>query len=322
MKYRDLLPSSLSFSAGSASRETKTSFQRRMCSMLIVAVIGFGASELDAQEVSIDALEAAIDARLAAVNPFNELLNDPDQRRSLAAMEIMIGSQDEALARMAIQHGLASRQPEIRSVAAMAAYEHWNDLSALNLDTQSQVAVVASLTATGALSEAVDIAEASVQQIQMGSADVSSVELTNNLAFLYAKTGRSSEAEPLFASVLNTAQTNFGDLHPQTITAQNNLAVLYAQLGRLSESESLLKMSLSSQTEIFGEENPNTLVSMSNLAGLYVVQGRFEEAVDLYEATLQGSESVLGRSHPDTVLIRDKLEEATQLALDEDGDGR
>ena len=280
----------------------------------------FTANTSLSQNLSAEDISSLIDQRLAITNPYQDLLNDPDPMRSLAAVEIMIGSQDASLARLAIQYGLESGRPEVRQLAAASAYENWNNLSELDLDIQIQAGIVASLTSTGLFTEAVEIAEASLPQIQTDVQDISTVELTNNLAFLYASMGRSDEAEPLYSSVLDTFVASLGTQHPQTITAQNNLAVLYSQAGRLSEAEVLFEASLSSQLETLGEANPDTLVSMGNLAGLYFAQGRFDEAISLYRQTLEGSEITLGLNHPETTLVRLKLKQAMLSNLVEDGE--
>jgi tetratricopeptide (TPR) repeat protein len=272
------------------------------------------------QGLSADDLSLMIDQRVAITNPYEALLNDPDPMRSAAAFEIMIASQDDTLARLAIEFGLESGRPETRQLAAAAAYKNWNDLSGLSLNIQRKAEIVASLTTAGQFAEATEIAEASLQQVQADSHDLSAVELTNNLAFLYATMGRIAEAEPLFSSVLNNFEANLGNDHRQTITAQNNLAVLYSQAGRLSDAEALFQSSLASQIRTLGEHHPDTLVSMGNLASLYEEQGRFDEATSLYQQTLETSENVLGANHPETALIRSKLVEAISSRPDENGE--
>lgn len=43
-----------------------------------------------------------VDQQMSNLNPYQELLNNPDPARSLAAMKVMLESGDEALVRMAL----------------------------------------------------------------------------------------------------------------------------------------------------------------------------------------------------------------------------
>ena len=67
--------------------------------------------------LSIEELNAQIDARVSNLNPYRALLNDPDPARSIAAMEIMLGSGDAALERMATEFGVLSSEPQVRRIA-------------------------------------------------------------------------------------------------------------------------------------------------------------------------------------------------------------
>ena len=78
-------------------------------------------SHVSAQTLSIDDLRAQIDTRVEEMNPYAELLNDPDPARSMAAMEIMLEQGDETLKRMALEFGLLSPNPQVRR-AAFEAY--------------------------------------------------------------------------------------------------------------------------------------------------------------------------------------------------------
>lgn len=78
------------------------------------------AGHAQAQSLSVEELRAKIDARVAAMNPYQELLADPDPARSMAAIEIMLESQDPVLMRMAIEFGLLSNAGAVRRVALEA----------------------------------------------------------------------------------------------------------------------------------------------------------------------------------------------------------
>lgn len=62
-------------------------------------------------------LKKQIDARSGSLNGFQELLDDPDPRRSLAAVEGMLASGDENLERMALEFALTNPDATIRATA-------------------------------------------------------------------------------------------------------------------------------------------------------------------------------------------------------------
>jgi len=82
-----------------------------------LATLCLAASPVHAQSLTAEQLEALVDERVAAQNPFEELLNDPDPARSLAAMEIMLESGESSLVRMALEFGLLSTDPTVKRTA-------------------------------------------------------------------------------------------------------------------------------------------------------------------------------------------------------------
>lgn len=89
---------------------------------------------LSAQTLTPEQLRAMVDERVATQNPFEELLNDPDPARSLAAMEIMLESGDSTLTRMALEFGLLSTNPTVRRTA-VEAYLKSKPVLSLRFDT-------------------------------------------------------------------------------------------------------------------------------------------------------------------------------------------
>jgi hypothetical protein len=66
------------------------------------------------QSLSAADVLAQVDQKVAAANEYQQLLDDPDPARSMAAMEIMLGSGDVTLERMALDYGLYSPNPVVR----------------------------------------------------------------------------------------------------------------------------------------------------------------------------------------------------------------
>ncbi|QPM90833.1 hypothetical protein PSAL_020750 [Pseudooceanicola algae] len=69
------------------------------------------------QTLSPEEIAAMVDQKMRDMNPYQELLNNPDPARSLAAMEIMLGTGDESLVRMALEYGILSPNPTVKRVA-------------------------------------------------------------------------------------------------------------------------------------------------------------------------------------------------------------
>lgn len=87
---------------------------------LIAACLITACSLPAAAQVSLDELNAAVDARVSALSTFQDALTDPDPRRALAALQIMIEQGDADQRRMAIRAGLYSTDLAIRSTVLRA----------------------------------------------------------------------------------------------------------------------------------------------------------------------------------------------------------
>jgi hypothetical protein len=73
-----------------------------------------------AQTMTPEELAAMVDQRVDALNPYIELLNNPDPQRSQAAMLIMLESGDPTLTSMALEFGLLSPSAKLRRAALQA----------------------------------------------------------------------------------------------------------------------------------------------------------------------------------------------------------
>lgn len=83
-----------------------------MAAAMVLAGASAGAQSLTAAEI-----RAQVDQRMASLDEYATLLNDPDPRRARAAMQIMLGSGDPDLERMALDYGLFSTDLTVRRVA-------------------------------------------------------------------------------------------------------------------------------------------------------------------------------------------------------------
>lgn len=83
----------------------------------ILAVSGVISTGVVAQSLTPDQIRGMIDQKVSTLNPYQELLNDADPSRSLAAMQIMLESGDRDLARMALEFGLLSPNAAVKRTA-------------------------------------------------------------------------------------------------------------------------------------------------------------------------------------------------------------
>ncbi|WP_417275714.1 hypothetical protein [Celeribacter halophilus] len=81
-------------------------------------------------QMTPEELKSLVDARSSNLSGFQELLDDPDPRRSLAAVEGMLASGDSDLERMALRFALTNPDPTIR---AAALEHHFSKLPALSV---------------------------------------------------------------------------------------------------------------------------------------------------------------------------------------------
>ncbi|MEN3165063.1 hypothetical protein WI697_23700 [Tistrella mobilis] len=89
----------------------------RVVLFTFAAAMAMSAQTAGAQSLSPEQLRALVDKRVSALNPYQELLNDPDPARSLAAMQIMLESDDPELTRLALDFGLLSPNPSVKRTA-------------------------------------------------------------------------------------------------------------------------------------------------------------------------------------------------------------
>lgn len=86
-------------------------------SAIVLTCLGLACGGVMAQSLTPEQIKAMIDQRMNTLNPYQELISDPDPARSLAAMQIMLESGDKHLRRMALEYGLLSPDPAVKRAA-------------------------------------------------------------------------------------------------------------------------------------------------------------------------------------------------------------
>eukprot|EP00750_Incisomonas_marina_P002812 INCI1270.1.p1 GENE.INCI1270.1~~INCI1270.1.p1 ORF type:complete len:883 (-),score=166.74 INCI1270.1:880-3528(-) len=105
-----------------------------------------------------------------------------------------------------------------------------------------------------------------------------SIATMNNMAWLLARMGRQTEAEPLFRKVFAFRGRRRGDGHPSTLNAGQNLGETLFRMGRLQEAETLLKHVASGKIENMGVDNTSTLKAIVVLAQCLESSNKIDEA--------------------------------------------
>lgn len=83
---------------------------------ILLMLVGMSAAA-SAQSLSVEDLQKQIDAEMTKGSEYGELLNDPDPKRALAAMKVMMASGDPELVKVAADYGLYSANEAVRAEA-------------------------------------------------------------------------------------------------------------------------------------------------------------------------------------------------------------
>lgn len=88
---------------------------------ILTGLMVLSSTAVSAQSLSVADISSQIDTDMAALDEYAALLNDPDPRRALKAMQIMLASGDPDLERLALDFGIYSTDARVRQVA----FETW-----------------------------------------------------------------------------------------------------------------------------------------------------------------------------------------------------
>ena len=133
------------------------------------------------------------------------------------------------------------------------------------------------------------------------TSDPDYAHMLNNLASLYAVTGRLPEAEGLLKESLSIYQNKFGSSHPLTATAQHDLGNLYRIQGKFVEAEPLGPLRRFKHDETnpeLGDKHPKTVQSMEDLAIVKWKKGDMAKAQELYSGVMEYSMSFINEFFP------------------------
>jgi tetratricopeptide (TPR) repeat protein len=139
----------------------------------------------------------------------------------------------------------------------------------------------------GRLADAERLLTAALEQAEKyGLDDLRVADAANDLAVVYANSGKPVEAELLFSRALAIGEKGLGAEHPGVGATIQNLGILYATQERYREAEPLLKRSLAINLKEFGGKHLRTALSLKTLSSFYAIQGQLGEAEQLIQKSL------------------------------------
>jgi tetratricopeptide (TPR) repeat protein len=128
-----------------------------------------------------------------------------------------------------------------------------------------------------------------------------------NLAVLFAQTGKASQAEPLFAKALEVRRRVLGEEAPLTLSSLSSLASLYRVEGKYQQAEAISLRAIAIRSRVLGENHRDTAMSMHNLAVLYGLEGKYAAGERLETKAQETFRMVLGEENPVTLLSTNNL---------------
>ena len=133
------------------------------------------------------------------------------------------------------------------------------------------------------------------------------VELLEDLAFLYLVTGDKTGREEMLRALLGVTERAHGEEHPRTADAIASVADILLEQGRVDEAEELCLKALDISRRTLGDEHEDTLGSMVQHAWIRFHQGEIEEAEAMNRQLLETSRRVLGEDHGWTAVATSQL---------------
>eukprot|EP00300_Choanocystis_sp_HF-7_P009397 c16410_g1_i1.p1 GENE.c16410_g1_i1~~c16410_g1_i1.p1 ORF type:complete len:417 (+),score=77.02 c16410_g1_i1:118-1251(+) len=134
-----------------------------------------------------------------------------------------------------------------------------------------------------------------------GESHSRTISAITDLANLYEKQTRYSEAEPLYVECLAKAKEVLGHDHPSTITLISNLATLYSNQGQFAQAEPLCLECVEKLKLSLGEAHPTTITAIGNLAGVYCNLGEYQKAEPLSAQCVRSRKRLYGDTDPSTI---------------------
>ena len=174
------------------------------------------------------------------------------------------------------------------------------------------------LSAEARLVRAVTILEGHPDAVEVGLTDA-----LYDLALLFRKSGRYSEAQRIFERCMELDTAEFGPRSHQVAGDLAELSGMAMRQGQGEEAERLARLSLEIRIEINGESHPSAGHSATNLGVVLRTLGRYEDAEATFRQALEIYRAAYGGEHPFvgsvlhslgvTAALQGNLDEAAEL---------
>jgi len=130
---------------------------------------------------------------------------------------------------------------------------------------------------------------------KFGARHPTTLLVSTNLANVYKKHGKMSEAEKMYREALATKQETLGEHHESTLKSMNNLAVFLIEQKKLKDAIPMLREAFDGYTEAMGLQHPDTITLVRNYAQVLYSVGQKDEALKLLSDVLEHLEVVHGK---------------------------
>jgi tetratricopeptide (TPR) repeat protein len=129
-----------------------------------------------------------------------------------------------------------------------------------------------------------------------------------SLEYIYARQGRTDQAEALSKRAVALLMTNIGLKYPEMLKWGVYRSEISRLQGRLDEAEELIQQTILRMKRVLGEENPGFLEAQKTHAQIWKAQSRHQEAIELLDECAASYKAKLGPEHPETRSAFDLLE--------------
>jgi hypothetical protein len=234
----------------------------------------------------------------------------PSRCGAVTGLETERGPDADATLQALLEWGLACynlrRYDEAGAHHRRALEGRIRTLGADHGDTLNTRVRLAAIGAQGRFAEALAQENIAVGEAKGWGLHESVVAARLNLAWLWSRQERWTEATPL-ARVAVEQTYPLGDDHPFALAARHLLAECLLHTGDLAGAEEQATRVHQQRIRKLGADHPHTIVIRLDLARILHAAGRQDEARPLAEQTLSTSVRVLGDEHPHTQGLRELL---------------
>ncbi len=137
----------------------------------------------------------------------------------------------------------------------------------------------------------------------LGAAHADTIATMNNIAGVFADTGKFPESVALYTQALELLQSRPEPNPSVTLTTRHNLAGVRLMMGDFQTAIPALEALLEKQKQVLGAEHRDIAATLNSLATALRVAGKSEQGLPLIEEALRINQKVLGPEHPSSLAL-------------------